>query len=262
MRSHSARLARFVARLVALVSITSLCAAQTPVPASAPQEQPSGAAAPPAAPAGTIVVPQGTEIYLTLVSTIRSKSTRAGDDVRAQVAFPVTVGTNVAIPAGTYVQGTVIAVDAKSARGGSSGVQIHFTTLLFSNGYTVALDAENQAQRNALPAKDTPPEDEIAWAGHGAPYLGEGFQGAGQQTPPLPPLPPLPRVGPSPGVVIGISLGGSAVLAGVMFALAHHRGGADYILHDSGWQFEMTLRSPLALDAARVAAALSTSQSD
>jgi len=37
---------------------------------------------------------------MTLVSPIKSKSTKVGDAVRAVVAFPITVGGQVAIPAG------------------------------------------------------------------------------------------------------------------------------------------------------------------
>ncbi|HEY1808815.1 MAG TPA: hypothetical protein VGG42_09650, partial [Acidobacteriaceae bacterium] len=86
----------------------------------------------------SLVVPAGTGIALTLVTPIQSKTTKVGDTVRAVVAFPVTVGAQVAIPAGTYVEGMVNTV---SAHGPS--VTIHFTRMLFANGYSVPLDAMN-----------------------------------------------------------------------------------------------------------------------
>src|ERR1700761_4618095 len=66
------------------------------------------AAAVPAAGTGTIDVPAGMKIPLNLVTQIMSKSTKPGDAVRAVVAFPVTVGSRLAIPAGTYVEGRLI----------------------------------------------------------------------------------------------------------------------------------------------------------
>ena len=70
----------------------------------------------PAPSSPTIVVPIGTAIQLHfLMSAVKSKSTKAGDTVRAVVAFPVTIGTELAIPAGTFVDGNVIRVTAHPA---------------------------------------------------------------------------------------------------------------------------------------------------
>src|ERR1700756_4979264 len=112
-------------RFVAVLLIASVCAAQTPVPA--PSAAPS---LPP-----PIMVAEGTSNALTLLNPIRSKTTKPGDAVRAVVAFPVTVGTHVAIPAGTYAQGTVTAIASHGSHGQPPNVRIHFTSLLFANGY-------------------------------------------------------------------------------------------------------------------------------
>ena len=80
-------------RFVAVLLIASLCTAQTPAPA--PSSAPSAAPPP-------ITVAPGTAVPLTLLNPIRSRTTKPGDAIRAVVAFPVTVGTQVAIPAGTY----------------------------------------------------------------------------------------------------------------------------------------------------------------
>ena len=112
----------FVPSVTALM-IASLTIGQTPVPA--PQMAPPPAQSLPAlaaqnAPAPSaqsIVVPTGTAIQLTLMSAVKSKSTKPGDTVRAVVAFPVTIGTQLAIPAGTYVEGEVSQVTAHPSGG-------------------------------------------------------------------------------------------------------------------------------------------------
>ena len=243
-------------KFVAAFLMGSICAAQTP---SVQTSQPNVPAPTPAAvPAGPIVVTQGTTVALTLVSSIRSKSTKVGDSVRAVVAFPLTVGRQLAIPAGTYVEGKVTAVNARPSHGRPASTQLHFTRLLYSNGYAVPLDAENTEAMAIFPETNAVDRYLIADAGAGAPFLGEGFAetgfvGAGQSSPQLP---PLPQTGPSPGVVIGATLGGAAGLGVLFFALSHRAASnSDFLLFDNGWQFQMVLDSPLTLDAGKVAEA-------
>lgn len=232
-------------RIVALFLIATLCGAQAPLPAA------PGSPAP-APPAGTIVVPPGTAIPLTLVNPIHSKSTRPGDAIRAMVAFPVTVGTQLAIPANSYVEGTVVSVKAPSGRSRTPSVQLHFTRLLFANGYSVPLDAINTDAFLLVPELHGNTGIELADARDGAPFLGEGF-GEGQSTPQLP---PLPHPGPNPAVIAGAFAGAAALVTILAVVATHHRASAvDYSLFESGWQFQMTLQQPLALDAAKVAAA-------
>ena len=254
-RKDGKRTMRF--RFVAVFLIASLCNAQEPIaaPIAAPAPADSQAATP--APA-SIFVPQGTSVALTLVSPIKSVSTKPGDTVRAAVAFPVTVGNQMAIPAGTYVEGVVNALTPRPSHSNSPSVKVHFTRLLFSNGYSVPLDAMSTEAMNIDPIVDHPRATyEMAYAGDGAPYLGEGF--AGQSAPQPPPLPPLPSVGPSPAVVTGAVLGavGLGVLGLVL--VHHHYGHMDYVVFDGGWQFQMVLQQSLTLDAGKVAAAAASS---
>lgn len=228
---------------IAALMVVAVGHAQT-APAMAPPQGTTQDVSADRGPAASLVVPQGTLIPLTLVSQIRSKSTKPGDSVRAQVAFPVTVGTQVAIPAGTYVEGMVQSVNVK-ASAPQARVQIHFTRLLFANGYGVTLDAINQQAKLRDDSLGT-----VAAAGAG-PLDGVAFF-EGQQSYPTPP--PLPRVGPPMGPIIGGSLGAVGVLLVVGAIMHHHNGNADYILFDDGWQFQMTLASPLTLDEAKVAA--------
>jgi hypothetical protein len=239
-------------RFVAVFLIASICGAQAPMPTSS--------AAPSLAPAtatvsGTISVTTGTTVPLTLVTPIKSKSTHPGDAVRAVVAFPVTVGTQVAIPAGAYVEGVVTALNPRDKQTHMPSVQIHFTRLLFANGYSVPLDAVNNEAIMIEPGQLFQSTYEIADARDGAPFLGEGFAqggGGGEQT--TPQLPPLPSVGPNPAVVTGAVLGGGVGILAITLYMAHHRGTADFVLFDNGWQCQMVLSTPLTLDASRVAA--------
>ncbi|HZZ40914.1 MAG TPA: hypothetical protein VFE06_17385 [Acidobacteriaceae bacterium] len=214
------------------------------VPGAPAASAPNGA--PSAVGSGSLVVPAATAIALTLVTPIQSKATKVGDSVRAVVAFPVTVGTVVAIPAGTYVEGMVNAV---AAHGPS--VKIHFTRMLFANGYSVPLDAMNTQAEVKWPNGISGPQrvGELAWGG-GPPVSVR----SDQTSPTNPTLPPLPQEGPSKGPIIAASIGGVAavILIGV---LTRHHGGANAVLFDGGWQFQMVLATPLTLDAARVSAA-------
>jgi hypothetical protein len=236
---------------IAVLLIASLCGAQTPMPippaaaTSAPQTS--------ATPSGSVTVATGTSVALTLVSPIKSKSTKSGDLVRAVVAFPVTVGAQLAIPAGTYVEGVVNSVTLRDPHTHMPSVQIHFTRLLFSNGYSAPLDAANTEAVLINPDLGAQGIYELADAREGAPFLGEGFGAAGQTTPEPPPLPP---VGPNPAVVGGAIAGGFAALLTLLFVTMHRSvKNTDYLLFDNGWQFQMALSSPLTLDAAKVAAA-------
>jgi hypothetical protein len=243
---------QFIAGLLVL----SVFASQTAF-AAGPQVP---APAPSGTPAQTITVPAGTVVPLTLVGQIKSKSTKVGDTVRAVVAFPITVGTQVAIPAGTYVEGVVTSLTAQAKTTHQPDVQIHFTRLLYANGYTATLDAANTQARNEIPGATSPEllSEAAGPAAFGmgrAPiafYGGEGFASRAQVTEPT--LPPLP--GPSMGTVIGATFGAMAAILITLLVLGHnHKNNTDYLLFDAGWQFQITLSSPLSLDAGQVAAA-------
>ena len=241
----------FVHSTIALM-IASILIGQNPLPG--PQASPAAANNPlsaqsaPVPAADSITVPTGTVVPLTLMSAVKSKSTKPGDSVRAVVAFPVTVGTQLAIPAGTFVEGAVTQVTAKTGK--QPSVRIHFTRLLFSNGYSAALNGEN-TQALALPENNGAPNVEVAeLMPIGLPWA-RFAMGGGQSQPP-----PLPRVGPNPAVIGGVI--GGAFAAGLigMLVWAHHRANSyDFVVFDAGWQFQMILDSPVTLDAAQVAAA-------
>lgn len=195
-----------------------------------------------------IPVPAGTHVALTLTNPIRSQFAHRGDPVRAVTAFPVAVGDQVAIPTGTYVDGTIEKVTKRGASGHGE-LQIHFTRMVFASGYAVSLDTASTLARNF--SFGSFPRSLAATSASG----GDGPIGAFsfQQPPPPPPtLTPPPRPGPNPAVIAGISLGATVALI-ITGIATHHRHSAD-ILFEAGSQFEMVLTSDLSLDPARIAA--------
>jgi hypothetical protein len=221
---------------------------------------------------GTLTLPAGTVIPLTLVSPIRTRSTKPGDTVRAQVAFPVTLGNQLVIPAGTYVEGIVRSVVSKKTKANSGGLQIHFTQLIYANGYKVSLDAVNTQSELLVPALRLPEPDQAAFAATGALGLGIGWGGVapahftggmhpllGQSAPTPAPLPPLP--GPPKSFLAFAAIVSALAVAGFIyfFYVAHHWNHADLVAYDSGWQFQAALTAPVTVNAAQVNAAAAVS---
>jgi hypothetical protein len=81
----------------------------------------------------TLTVPAGTKLSLVLTHSVLSRSTHRGDDVYAQTTFPVSLGNEVVIPPGTFVQGKV----DKLARIGSRGeLHLQSMSVIFPDGYS------------------------------------------------------------------------------------------------------------------------------
>lgn len=180
----------------------------------------------------TITVPAGATVPLTLTTPLSTRTARPGDPVRAETTFPVTVGTTVAIPNGTYAEG---ALDKVTPRGSHAGFEMHFTRLIFANGYTVDLPGATAVTSALRPLRP-----------------GHVCGPAPQALMPLqtPTLPPLPAVGPNKGLIIGLVASGVAV-AVMVAILAGHRSGGVYL--DAGAKLDMVLQSPLSLDPDRIA---------
>jgi hypothetical protein len=235
--------------------IASGCWAQEQTTGSGETAEQVPVQTPPAARKEEFTIPLGTKVPLTLTNPIRTKSVRPGDSVRAVTAFPLTIGTQVMIPPGTYVEGALERVIKRDSTG-HPGLQIHFSRIVFTNGYAVALDAAMAQARvgGSVTSSTEIPTAERQSETSGGLGGGLGFQQPPGPTPP-PPLPPLP--GPRIGTVVGITAGAAAV--GIVSAILLHRYRGEDALFDAGWQFEMVLESPLSLDADRVAAALAES---
>lgn len=211
-------------------------------PATEPTEQ-----APTGQTQETFTVPEGTRVQLALANPLRTSTAHVGDIVRAVTTFPVTVAKDLAIPQGSYVEGSIVKVGKRGSTR-FDGLQIQFEQIVFANGYHAALDGSVVDAKAIAPG--TNPSGS---AGTPAVPMANSLQ----QQAPQPP--PLPQVGPSKALVIGV---GTAAMVGVMatVALLAHRHardqGRDF---DTGFQFEIVLQAPLTLDRARVNAALSGS---
>jgi hypothetical protein len=250
-------------RLIAVVVLLSLCLVQTAKAAGrtilAVQQGRAASQGLPAAGtvAPTLTVPPGTVVPMTLVSPIKSKSTKVGDAVRAVVAFPITVGGQVAIPAGTYVEGVVTSLTAQAKKTRQPVVEIHFTRLVYANGYTAPLDAESTQASNEIPGTASPVlrADSGGMAGVGPRTAFFGGEGQFPTQPPTPTLQPLPQVGPSKALVFGVVGGVTVALLTLGLVFGHRNRNTDFVLFDAGWQFQMTITTPLGVAAGQVAAA-------
>lgn len=235
--------------LIVVLLTATACLAQEPAREVQQAAPPVQTQAPPEPEKQTFAIPAGTRVPLILTSPMRARAMRKGDSVRAVTAFPVTAGQQVAIAAGTYVEGVI---DKMIKRGptGTTGLEMHFTRIVFTNGYNVALEGATAVAKAGGMGANIP--ESSASGSSSATGYGEGFQ-----QPPTPTPAPLPKLGPSPGVLAGIGFGVAGAVTVVAVLLGRHRAGD--IVFDAGYQFEMVLEKSLVLDSDRVNAALAAS---
>jgi len=108
-------------------------------PRSDPPPQPKLRASSSVAEGKTFMVPAGTKIPLVLKQGISTKNAKVGDHVYLQTNFPLVMEGRMVIPEGTYVQGEITNVQRAGRVKGRAEVMMHFSTLIFPNGYTVSL---------------------------------------------------------------------------------------------------------------------------
>jgi hypothetical protein len=147
---------------VCVVLLTSaICGAQEPSqPAaqtdSGPQSAPPQASAPENAP---ITIPGGTRLELVLTHPLDSKITHRGDQVSVQTSAPVTVGNQVVVPAGTFVQGKL---DKLTRHGNRADILLQPALLVFPDGSVVNLNAPVQMKSDEGTAWPNPSSREKA----------------------------------------------------------------------------------------------------
>jgi hypothetical protein len=113
-----------------------------------------------------ITLPAGTKVALVVTRPEWAQSAKDGDTIYAQTSFPTVAGRGMAIPAGTYVEGTIESVTRPTRKFDRAEIQVLFTKIIFADGYTVQLPgAANATQAAAVStssansaAGDTPPE--------------------------------------------------------------------------------------------------------
>ena len=208
------------------------------------------------------------------MSPISVRSSDPVADVYLQITFPVTVGGQMVIPPGAYIQGVIQKTIPRPRGSAGPGFEMRYANLIFSTGYTVPLAGTVNVMRTT--AQALPPDH----ASHpvaaltafnnstenwpqptlnmnGMPLMAMAAFGAPQVTPPpLPPLPPLPKSGFGKGprnAIIGL---GVAFTVGTVLLLALRHSRSNDLNMETGTTLELVLPAPLQLDAERVTAAV------
>jgi len=91
-------------------------------------------------PATGLVVPGGTRVVMAMTRPVWALTAKAGDLLYAQTVFPVTVGGQIGIPAGTYVQAKIDRVAKPTWKTPQAEIRVEFTKLIMADGYTVVLN--------------------------------------------------------------------------------------------------------------------------
>ncbi len=141
---------RFTARawfaLVVLVAGAATVRAAALPPAGSQAAAPATATKAASTAAGPgIVLPAGTEVALVITRPVQAKGVKPQDAIYAQTTFPVIASSGMAIPPGTYVEGTIVSVTKPTRRVGRAVLRIQFTEIIFANGYTVSLPGAGAA---------------------------------------------------------------------------------------------------------------------
>lgn len=187
-----------------------------------------------------ITVPAGTKLLMALKSGINTKTAKVGDGVYLETNFPVTIENVMAIPPGTYVQGTIDNVKRSGRVKGRAEVLFHFNTLIFPSGYTISVPGgvndvpgsdvgRVKNKEGTVQADGTKGRDAGTIAGPAAEgaILGALTHGA-------------------KGALIGTGIGGAAGLAEVLFTRGNE------INYPAGTAVEMVLQRPLTLEQRRM----------
>src|SRR5690349_10457974 len=86
--------------------------------------------------AGSYVVNTGTTVPLSLINSISTKHSAAGDRVYLETSFPVLVNGRIVIPVGSYVAGTVTQLKKPGRMKGRGELYVRFDSLTLPNGVT------------------------------------------------------------------------------------------------------------------------------
>jgi len=232
-----AKLREFLALFLALLIATPTFAQNTPSAAT------------------TVTVPAGTRIPLVLTHPVQSKLLHRGDNIYAQVTAPVTVGNQVVIPPGTFVQGIVEKLERKNNRG---EMHLNSMSLTLPAGYVANLAGPMDIQSDEGYAQLDPGRGRATGAIL-APLAGFGIGaliGAAAHTKNTTTFAGQTMTTSTPkGLAIG-SITGLAV-GGVVSLVLLTRSKGFYL--DAGSPVEMTLQKPLFLEQSRVADAVKES---
>jgi type IV secretion system protein VirB10 len=211
---------------------------------------PAGAALGEAPDPNAVVIPAGTRIALKLIQAISTKNAREGDVVYAETAIPFVVNELVLVPAGTYVQGRISRAKRGGRLMGRAELLVHFTSIIYPNGYTVMLagGVENTPGADNKTMKDK--EGTIQQDSDMGKKIEKGAKAG--------------AVGAGVGVLAGVVYGGlsgariggaAGAAAGIAWALLKRN--SDLKL-DAGASIEMEIQRAVPLDMSRITPARAT----
>src|SRR5664279_2279978 len=89
-----------------------------------------------APPAAEYTVTAGTKVPLSLINSISTKHSAAGDRVYLETAFPILADGRIVIPVGSYVIGTVTEIKKPGRVKGRGELYVRFDSLTLPNGVT------------------------------------------------------------------------------------------------------------------------------
>jgi hypothetical protein len=225
--------------LVTLASVAQTPPNQSQIPVNASADSQRSAPAT----AATVTVPAGTEFALVLTSPLASKNTHRGDTIHAETTAPITVGDQVVIPAGTFIQGQV---DRLSRNGSRAQMVVKSASVVFPDGYVANISGTLNVESDEGTAwRD--PSDKAKVGALIAPAAGVGIGaliGSQIHTTQSSTLGGTTITSSTPkGIAIGSGLGLAAGAAVSLALLLHSRG----FFVDVGSPMEMTLPQPLML---------------
>lgn len=237
------------------------------------QDEPPQNSQPSQAPAEnqTLTIPSGSRIALVLTQPVETRHLRRGDDIYAQVTSPVVAGNQVAIPAGTFVQGTLDKIERVNGRG---EVHLQSMSITFPDGYVAKISGPTTLESDEGYAIKDPGQGRMGaafavaagGAGLGA-LIGHSVGSSSQTlTTTLPPGctgPPPECLSSSmtvPGntgmhTAIGAGVGGAiGMVASLALLLSSH-----HFFLEAGTPAEITLQQPVSLEQGEVSKAVQQS---
>jgi type IV secretion system protein VirB10 len=187
-----------------------------------------------------VTVPSGTKVLLMLKNSVSSRNAKPGDGVFLESTFPVVENGRVVIPAGTFVQGVVDSVKRSGRVKGRAELLLHFTTLVYPNGYTVTMPGSLESSDSSDSQKVKDKEGTVRADGNKGRDAGTIATTTGTG---------VLIGGLSRGVKGGLIGGGIGAAVGVATAMLTR---GDEVRIESGSSVEMVLQRPLDLDVSRI----------
>src|SRR3954470_9854744 len=187
-----------------------------------------------------VSLPSGTKVLLVLKNSVSSRNAKPGDGVYLESTFPVAVNGQLAIPAGTFVQGVIDNVKRSGRVKGRAELLMHFTTLIFPNGYTVTMPGSLESTDSNDTQKVKDQEGTIQAAGTKGRDATAIATSTGTGT---------LIGGLSRGLKGGLVGGGIGAAVGIVTAILTR---GDEVRLDAGSSVEMILQRPLELDLSHI----------